>query len=352
MGKGEFGVETEKPVGNRGIRPYWKRCWFWSLLIAAVLLPTVYTYFKLKFDRPMGSGPAGATVESEAFSEVWSERKTLLLGIGDSVTAGFGVAAPYNYVNRLAENPPDEFPDMQGKSLRKIYPNLEVRNIAVSGSTSLQHENHINDDGWLEKQPDDVYGIVVMTSGGNDIIHNYGRSAPKEGAMYGATLEQAGPWIDNFRDRLDRMMIAISEKFPGGCTIYLADIYDPSDGVGDAPSVFLPHWPDCMKILDAYNQVIRECTAKHENVVHVPMHDVFLGHGIHCREFYREHYRRDDPTYWFHDNLEDPNIRGYDAIRRVFLNTILNTEKNKRFAPPEASARGQFIVATFMATSS
>ena len=145
--------------------------------------------------------------------------------------------------------------------------------------------------------------------------------------MYGATLEQAEPWIQNFRDRLDRMMLAINEKFPGGCAIFLADIYDPSDGVGDAPSVFLPRWPDCMKILDAYNRIIRECAEKHENVVHVPMHEVFLGHGIHCSEFYRRHYHWDDPTYWFHDNLEDPNIRGYDAIRRVFLREIVENRR-------------------------
>ncbi|MBC8117927.1 MAG: hypothetical protein H7062_26345 [Candidatus Saccharimonas sp.] len=33
----------------------------------------------------------------------------------------------------------------------------------------------------------------------------------------------------------------------------------------------------------------------------------FLGHGIHCTH------------YWYWDNLEDPNDRGYDAIRRLFL---------------------------------
>ncbi|MDR1959966.1 MAG: SGNH/GDSL hydrolase family protein [Planctomycetaceae bacterium] len=292
-------------------------------LMTAALL-TVLFYVKMKFARPLGSGPAGPAVASAPFETVWSERRVLLLGIGDSVTAGFGVNAPYNYVNRLADNPPDEFADMQGKCLRRVFPRLEVRNISVSGSTSLQHEKHIAES--LDTQPDDVFGIVVMTSGGNDIIHNYGQSPPKEGAMYGATRKQAEPWIENYRQRLDRMIAVVSGKFPGGCSIYLADIYDPTDGVGDAPSVFLPRWPDCMKILDAYNAVIRDCAAKHGNVIPVPMHEVFLGHGIHCAEFYRKHYHREDPAYWFHSNLEDPNIRGYDAIRRVFLNEIIKRE--------------------------
>jgi hypothetical protein len=53
------------------------------------------------------------------------------------------------------------------------------------------------------------------------------------------------------------------------------------------------------------------------------MYAAFLGHGIHCRKFWGAHYRFGDPHYWYAPNLEDPNERGYDAIRRVFLNEIL-----------------------------
>ena len=34
---------------------------------------------------------------------------------------------------------------------------------------------------------------------------------------------------------------------------------------------------------------------------------------------------RHDPHYWFYVNLEDPNERGYDVIRRLFLNEIVET---------------------------
>ena len=77
-----------------------------------------------------------------------------------------------------------------------------------------------------------------------------------------------------------------------------------------------------MKILDAYNTVLHECATRHDNVIAVPMHDAFLGHGVHCTQWWRATYCSQDPTYWFHDNIEDPNLRGYDAIRRVFLNAI------------------------------
>ena len=90
-------------------------------------------------------------------------------------------------------------------------------------------------------------------------------------------------------------------------------------GVGDPASALLPDWPDCMAIHRAYNDAIGRCAAKHPSVHVVPMHAEFLGHGVHCTQPWRAHYHRDDPHYWYAWNLEDPNVRGYDAIRRLFL---------------------------------
>jgi lysophospholipase L1-like esterase len=269
---------------------------------------------------PVGKGPAGPKVDRAAFEKPWTTRKVLLLGLGDSITDGFGVPYSKSYFARLYENPDDEFADVRGICLRAVLPNLTQQNLSVSGSTSLDHIEHIREK--LDVQPADVFALVVMTTGGNDLIHNYGRTPPREGAMYGATLEQAGPWIANFEKRLDTMIELIEERFAGGCAIFLADIYDPTDGVGDAPTAGLPDWPDAMKLLSAYNRIIHRCAERRESVHLVPMHAAFLGHGIHCREPWREHYRRDDPHYWYHRNLEDPNARGYDAIRRLFLNEM------------------------------
>jgi hypothetical protein len=49
------------------------------------------------------------------------------------------------------------------------------------------------------------------------------------------------------------------------------------------------------------------------------LHNAFLGHGIHCSQFWTKHYDWKDPHYWYFVNLEDPNERGYDVIRRLFL---------------------------------
>jgi len=292
------------------------------LAIGGVLILSVVAYLHYFQARPIGSGPAGPTVDRTAFSQAWTERKVKLVGIGDSVTAGFGAETPaHSYFNRLVQNPPDEFPDMQGLCLSAVIPNLEFENLAVSGSTSQDHLHTINNR--LPVRADDVFGLVVMTSGGNDIIHNYGRTPPKECAMYGAKLSQAEPWIEAFRLRLDEMLAKIDAAFPGGCEIYLGDIYDPTDGVGDAPSVFLPAWPDGLAIHTRYNAVIREVAQSRPNVRLVPMHQTFLGHGSHCRQFWRSTYDSRDPHYWYFDNIEDPNTRGYDALRRIFLSAIV-----------------------------
>lgn len=266
---------------------------------------------------PIGSGPAGPPVPEEPFETTWMERPVVLLGVGDSVTAGFGARPGWSYFDRLFRTPDGEHSDMEGKDLNRVFPNLTKMNLSVSGSTSLQH---IDDQiPKLETYSEDTFGIVVMTTGGNDLIHWYGRSEPKEGAMYGATYDQSIPWIENFAERLDTMIQHIEEAFPGGCAIFLANIYDPSDGVGNPAAAHLPPWDDLLPIHRAYNDVITECVKKNENVHLVNIHEPFLGHGVHCKQFWREHYQSNDPHYWFSENLEDPNERGYDAIRRVFL---------------------------------
>ncbi|QDS90615.1 hypothetical protein EC9_48290 [Rosistilla ulvae] len=294
------------------------------LLFGGALTIAALAYIELNLRRPIGSGPAGPEVAAAAFREQWSSRQFKLLGIGDSVTAGLGAKSPaHSYFQRMLRNPEDEFAAMQGLCLSAVLPNIEAENLAVSGSTSPMHWDVVQ---RLEPHSAETFGIVVLTTGGNDLIHSYGRSPAREGAMYGATLEQAEPWIKNFAARLDRMLDQIDESFPGGCEMFLANIYDPTDGVGDAPSIFLPPWPDGLAIHARYNAIILDAAKRRPNVTLVPMYEAFLGHGSHCRQFWRETYDSSDPHYWYFSNIEDPNDRGYDAIRRLFLNAVVSRQ--------------------------
>lgn len=304
----------------------------WLLLFGGLLIAFAAFYVHYYLYLPIGAGPAGPAVPREPFEQVWTDRKILLVGIGDSVTAGLGSTRGHSYFERLVENPPDEFDEMLGRSLSRIFSNLETLNIALSGSNSAQHVEHI--ESKLPEQDAETFGLVVMTSGGNDLIHWYGRTAPAENAMYGATLTQADPWIANYEARLHEMFGAIKARFPGGCVILLADIYDPSDGYGDPESVRLPRWPDCLPIHTAYNAALCRAAARHAEVHVVPMHQEFLGHGIHCRKFWRPTYRSEDPHYWYAPNIEDPHDRGYDAIRRLFLLELIKLEEQFRGPEP------------------
>lgn len=299
-------------------RPRRRRRWLTIFLLALVAIGGALFVREFYFTHPVGSGPAGPPVDPSGFAQPWTTRPVLVLGLGDSITKGLGAKTKeHEFFNRLVTAPPDEFPEMRQVNLSAVLPQLTALNLAVSGTNSLQHQEVIEED--LPVQDAQVLGLVVMTTGGNDLIHWYGQKPPKEGAMYGATLEQAEPWIAAFEQRLGTTLDLIAQRFPGGCHIFLGDIYDPTDGVGDALFAGLPTWPDGLAIHARYNDVLRKAAESRPFVHLVPLYATFLGHGIHCRQFWRAHYRADDPTYWFYGNIEDPNDRGHDAVRRAFL---------------------------------
>lgn len=296
--------------------PRSRRRWLFSLTGAIVILGAVgFRYFVLA--RPVGSGPAGPAVNREDFSTPWTSRKVVLLGLGDSITQGLGASPGKSYFQRLVKNPADEFGDLRGISLSEVLPELETQNLSVAGMTSIECVDHQLPK--LAVWPEDVFGVVVLTVGGNDVVHNYGRTPPREGAMFGARLDETGEWKERFRERLETTGRRVRESFPGGCRIFIGDIYDPTDGDSDTVYAGLPAWDEGSAVLNSWNEVIREFSERHDDVSLVEIRRTFLGHGIHCTQFWHDAYRSDDPHYWFWDNLEDPNDRGYDAIRRAFL---------------------------------
>ena len=276
--------------------------------------------------RPMGTGPAGPAISAEPFEKAWSEQEIVFLGVGDSITRGYGAPSGLTYFDLLKQNNDGMYPEMEGKDLSRVFPKLIATNIAVDYTISQQHI-----DRQLVKLPQydkSVHGVVVLTSGGNDLIHDYGRSEPRHDAMYGCTYKQGQEWCELLKGRLDTLLKGTMEKFPGGCDIFFANIYDPTDGVGDPQTMMMHRWPACVKVLGLANEKIAELCEQYPNVHLVDIHTPFLGHGIHCDEPWRKHYRKDDPHFWYAPILEDPNLRGHDAIRRLFLQKIIQVYTN------------------------
>lgn len=310
-------MESSKTSPVRKTRWYTLR---WQFVLVIGLLAVVAWYFTIgRYRHTMGSGPAGPGVEDTAFQRTWSTNPVVLLGIGDSITAGFGATPKHSYFELLIQNDDATTPDMKGRELRRVLPGLQIVNRSVSYTIS---EEHLRDQlPSIKIYPTNTTGIVVITTGGNDLIHDYGRSQPRDGAMYGCTPAQTLEWKESYRGRLQKILEGVKQKFPGGCEIFLANIYDPTDGVGDIEhaNILLPAWNDGMFALQSFNTVIAEVCAADSHVHLIDIHRLFLGHGIHCGDQFKPHYQRDDPHYWYFENLEDPNDRGYDAVRRAFL---------------------------------
>ncbi len=292
-----------------------------TVSVAILLLWGAFRHYQ----PSMGAGPARPSVPATAFERPWSGRDVLLVGLGDSVVTGFGARAGLGFFDLLTANPEGDQPDMRGKNLRRVLPHLAVLNLAVNSTSSGDHLR--SELGLLSKQRAGVFGVVVLSTGGIDLIHDYGSRPPRDEALYGATWEVGRELADPFRGRLDRMLDEIAERFPGGSEIFVATIFDPTDGVGDIESADpllrlvkpLPPWPDGLKILAAFNGHIWAAAGSRKNVHVFDVHDALLGHGLHCRDKGNAHYHPVDPTMWLYFNVEDPNQRGYDAIRRTLL---------------------------------
>lgn len=270
--------------------------------------------------------PAGPAVDRRDFDLVWTRRPVRFIGLGDSVTAGFTSSGHHAYFDLLTDNAPDENPDIAGISLQGVFPSLRVENHAASATNSYVH---LRQARALAGSPPDTLGWVVITSGGNDLVYRY-MNGPGDGAMRGATLEQARPWIASYGRRLDQLVDIIQSKFPGGCEIFIATIYDPTDGVGDIeksiPALFrgligIGPWPHAEAVLGACNaEIARVCRRPHVHLVDV--HGLLLGHGLHHADRTGPHYRPDDPTLWYMNDMQHPSERGHDAIRRAFLRAM------------------------------
>ena len=190
-------------------------------------------------------------------------------------------------------------------------------NLAVSDSTSPMHLETIRES--LAKQDANVFGLVVITSGGNDLMHSRGRFPPREAAMYGATLAQAQPWIENYEVRLDAMIDLLREPLSRRLYDLLGRHLRSQRRRGRSAAAGLPAWPDCMTDPSGLQQSDpprgrparvgpRRADARGVSGPRHPLHPALA-----------QHYRLGDPTYWYAVNLENPNVRGYDAIRRLFL---------------------------------
>src|SRR5262245_16349983 len=80
--------------------------------------------------------PPKLSPDREAFQRVWSTNRVVLVGLGDSITAGFGATKKHSYFDLLAENNDGIYADLKGCDLRHVFPALETLNLSISYTVS------------------------------------------------------------------------------------------------------------------------------------------------------------------------------------------------------------------------
>lgn len=255
-----------------------------------------------------------------------------VVGFGDSVTAGFCAYTGYGYVDLLVQNKDADYPEYKKRDLTHHYGDVILNNRAISGTTSCDYTaSAIRAAIGSESIPDADQTVVLTTLGGNDLIHDYSCNNPHECSAYCSTLADAQSYAANYKARMKTFFDVFKTELPN-TEIFLANIYDPTDGVGDIENapIPLPPWPDGLEVLALYNQTISELAAEDEHVHLVDMRAAMFGHGMHHDDPANPGYDAADPSYWYCYNLEDPNERGYHEIRSMFwerISQVLSIEK-------------------------
>ncbi|MCA9032408.1 MAG: SGNH/GDSL hydrolase family protein, partial [Planctomycetaceae bacterium] len=132
-----------------------KRVVLW-LTLSVCSVGGALLYLEFWYHHPVGSGPAGPEVDAASFSTVWSERPVVLLGLGDSITDGYGASPGKSYFNLLLKPASTDTPSLQHCYLPVVLPNIKGQNDAISGTTSLELVDVTLPR--LEPFPPDVYG--------------------------------------------------------------------------------------------------------------------------------------------------------------------------------------------------
>ncbi len=250
--------------------------------------------------------PAGWSVDDPA----------LVVFMGDSITNGAGAPEGFEYVDLLFSNDDTAHPDYAGVDLLDWYPDLEGVDVSISGATSstmLDSEIPALTDWLATEHPNGLAGpaLVVVTIGGNDL---------QQGLL---PWVAAQPVVDEALEHLEDALDVLQDPtwFPHGSSIVVANVYEPSDGVGQSPCFFGVNYANKLSFLDQYNTRLHDLGVARGFAV-VDLRGNFLGHGAHHDDPANAHYDAADPTRWFAPDCIHPNTRGHHELRRLMLGAI------------------------------
>jgi hypothetical protein len=256
-----------------------------------------------------------------------------------------------NGFSLLANNDAELFPDFPDLATRR--PGLEVVRLDRGGDSyrglaantaSLCVCGACNEDTCLDPE-DERATVLLVQLGVNDLFATFMHLISSDELRADPT-----PELDETRAAIHTVLGLSQDEtlFPRKPLVVVANVYDPSDGVGDladlagtvfpVPDAATEVTPElALSVLASFNTAITEESSA-INATVADVHSAFLGHGLHYDETDTPHYDAEDPTLWFRGFI-DPNLRGAHEIRRVFWKTLTGEDITTipTDLPPEAA---------------
>ena len=233
--------------------------------------------------------------------------------LGDSISAGAGAGGErFVYHALLVSNDDSTYPDEASTDLESLTGGeVEVVDVSRGGARSRNLPGQTDAVASRLTLPASGHTVVVLTIGGNDLQSAIGGGDPT-GRLLTEALANIRAMVEFFQD---------PGRFPDGSSIYLANVYDPSDGVARIATCFFGlSLPQLVSALDVWSERYMELGREMGFAV-VDTLGAFHGHGPHSSDMSNPFYDAEDPTMWFSDCIH-PNPRGHHELRRLFYEAM------------------------------
>ena len=229
----------------------------------------------------------------------------LYAALGDSISIDLYAGGPgRGGPSLVVRNRDDDFPQWRGRDLATRHPGSRLELLALDGGTvptvlDVQLPQLVR----LGRPPD----LVSLTVGGNDLLQAYGDTTA------------ARLVVGEVRAGVEQVLARLRDLAPQA-TVLLGNVYDPSDGTGDAAALGLPPWPDALDVLGELNDALAAAADAHGARV-ADIHGAFLGHGVTAGDPRGPQARPEQRELWF-CSLIEPNAWGADGVRAAFWKAL------------------------------
>ena len=247
------------------------------------------------------------------YAHTLPESPSTVIFVGDSITAGAGAQSDDESYARLLVDNTSTWPDWEGIDLATRYPGMDVVDISQGGAwTGTVLNDQIDRFEEQVTLPLEGEALVIITAGGNDLYSVLRNPSGVE--------ERVEKTVSNWREIADYFLD--DQRFPDGSRVLMANVYEPTDAVGQYSSCFyglnisslLPHLHDANTQLRGLAEELGFST--------LDLRGTFLGHGFYYDDPTTPYYDEDDPSLWLANDCIHPNPRGHHELREMFWRAI------------------------------